>query len=593
MNNRLKLLKENMAYKGYDAFLVPKSDMFSGEEVPISQERLKYISNFSGSAGFGIISSNPNVKSAVFSDGRYQLQLKKEINQKDFNIFEGAIREIGIFLKKNQENLKNIAIDPWLFTLKQYIILKNILETTKVKLNFHEINLIDEIWFDKKLETQKDIYKLSNKHSGLNSSVKIKQLMQNIDANGGDYYILFSPTGLAWLLNIRGYDLKHTPISRSFCIVSKIGEVFIFSDNKSFKRVLHRYSNLFFYNLNELPLFYKSIENKTFLFDEEVLPIKIYNNLKLKKLSLKKIKCPVENLKSIKNSQELKGMKVAHLKDGLAFIKLLLWFDKNVSSKILTETIVANKLFEIRSLEKTFVCNSFSTISAFNDNGAIIHYKASKSSDKKIDGNGLYLIDTGGQYLEGTTDTTRTILVGKASSQMIEDYTFVIKGHIALSQAIFPYGTKGRELDPLARKALWSKGKDYAHGTGHGVGCFLSVHEGPISISKNSDCLIKSGMVISNEPGFYKNGKYGIRIENLEIVKKKHFKNNKESYLCLDNITRVPIELNLINKEELTKSEILWINNYHDKVYKDLFVLVESNNIELLSFLKYKTKHIV
>ena len=592
MSNRLKLLKENMVIKGFDAFLVPRGDMFSGEEVPKNEERLKYISKFSGSAGYGIISSNQKVKSAIFSDGRYQLQMKKEIDKNDFDIFEGGIKEISIFLKKNEENLNNIAIDPWLLTLRQYYILKNTLETTQINFNFIETNLIDEVWIDKNFEIQKDIFKLSIKNTGINSSVKINQLIKKIEGEGGDYYILFRPTGLAWLLNIRGKDLKHTPISRSFCIVSKNGEVFIFSNNESFKRILNKKSKFYFYRFNELSSFIKSIKNKIFLIDEEVLPMKIYSDLKSKKLNLKKIECPVEKFKAIKNSKELNGIRIAHLKDGLAFIKLLLWFDKNVASEKLSEIIVANKLLEIRSLEKTFVCESFSTISAFNDNGAIIHYKASKLSDKKIVADGLYLLDTGGQYIEGTTDTTRTILVGKANSQMIEDYTLVLKGHIALAQAVFPEGTQGRELDTLARTALWSKGKDYAHGTGHGVGCFLSVHEGPISISKNSDCEIKSGMVISNEPGYYKNGKYGIRIENLEIVSKKYFKNNKVNFLCLENVTRVPIELNLIDKEKLSEDEISWINNYHDKVYKDLCQLVDSSNIELLNFLKLKTLYI-
>jgi len=581
-----------MVTKGFDAFLVPRGDMFSGEEVPKSEERLKYIANFSGSAGYGIISSNPKVKSAIFSDGRYQLQMKKEIDKNDFDIFEGGIQEISIFIKKNEKNLNNIAVDPWLITLRQYLILENALETTQVNLNFIEINLIDEVWVDKIFEIQKNIFKLPIKNTGINSSRKINQLIKNIEVEGGDYYILFRPTGLAWLLNIRGKDLKHTPISRSFCIISKNGDVFIFSDNKSFKTVLYKENKIYFYKFKELSSFLKSIKNKSFLIDEEVLPIKIYNNLKSNNLNIKKIKCPVEHFKSIKNLKELNGIRIAHLKDGLALIKLLLWFDKNVASKTLSEIIVANKLLEIRSLEKTFVCESFTTISAFNDNGAIIHYKASKSSDKKIIANGLYLLDTGGQYIEGTTDTTRTILVGNANSQMIEDYTLVLKGHIALSQAVFPEGTKGRELDPLARKSLWSKGKDYAHGTGHGVGCFLSVHEGPISISKNSDSIIKSGMVISNEPGYYKNGEYGIRIENLEIVSKKYFKDNKEIYLCLENITRVPIELDLIDKEKLSEDEISWINNYHDKVYKDLSQLVDNKNLELLTFLKIKTLHI-
>ena len=592
MSNRLQSLKEIMLSKGFDAFLVPRGDMFSGEEVPNSEERLKYISKFTGSAGYGLISSNPEVKSVIFSDGRYQLQMKKEIDQNDFDICEGGIKEVGFFLKKYEGKLNKIGIDPWLITLKQINILNNILKTTKVKLSFVKKNFIDEIWLNKHYENKKDIYKLSIKNTGLNASVKINHLIKNIKVHSGDYYILFRPTGLAWLLNIRGKDLKYTPISRSFCIVSKNREVFIFSNNESFKKVLNKNDKHYFYNFSELSSFIKSIKNKTFLVDEEVLPMQIYIDLKSKNLNIKKIICPVENSKSIKNDSELNGIKVAHLKDGLAFIKLLLWFEKNLNSKKLTEINVAKKLLDIRSSEKTFVCESFATISAFNDNGAIIHYKATEISNKRIFGNGLYLIDTGGQYIEGTTDTTRTILVGKANRQMIEDYTLVLKGHIALSNAIFPNGTIGSELDSFARKALWSKGKDYAHGTGHGVGCFLGVHEGPVSISKNSVSIIKPGIVISNEPGFYKNGEYGIRIENLEIVTKKYFKNNKDTYLYLENITRVPIDINLIDKVKLSKREIIWINHYHDKVYKDLFNLVETSDLELLAFLKAKTNHI-
>ena len=592
LSNRIKILKEIMITQGFDAFLIPRGDMFSGEEVPESEERLKYISKFSGSAGYGIISSNPNVKSVIFSDGRYQLQMKKEIDITEFDIYEGGIAEIGLFLNKNKENIINIAIDPWLITLKQYDILKNILEKNNFNLHLIAKNLIDEIWIDKKIEIQQDIFKLPIKNTGKKSSVKIHELIKSIEEHRGDYYILFRPTGLAWLLNIRGKDLKHTPISRSFCIVSKNGEIFIFSNNKSFKTIINKDSKIYLYKLNEFFSFLKLIKNKVFLLDDEVLPIKIYEDIKSKKQVLKKIECPIEKYKAIKNTKELNGFKIAHLKDGLAFIKLLLWFDKNVRSNTLSEIMVANKLLELRSLEKTFVCESFSTISAFNDNGAIIHYKASKVSDKKIIGDGLYLLDTGGQYLEGTTDTTRTILVGKSNSQMILDYTLVLKGHIALAQAIFPEGTKGRELDSLARKSLWSEGKDYAHGTGHGVGCFLSVHEGPVSISKNSDCIIKSGMVISNEPGYYKSGAYGIRIENLEVVSKKYFKNNKDSYLYFENLTRVPIEINLINKQIMSKDEICWINSYHDKVYKELRNLIDSNDTELLNFLKFKTTHI-
>jgi len=315
----------------------------------------------------------------------------------------------------------------------------------------------------------------------------------------------------------------------------------------------------------------------------------VFNFLEKNELKSQYISCPVDQFKTKKNVYELKGFKNAHLKDGLAILNLLFWFEKNVYLKNLTEDEVSKKLLEIRSLEKTFLCESFSTISAFGDNGAIIHYKVDKSSNKKIDRDGLYLIDTGAHYLNGTTDTTRTLLVGQAETEMIENYTLVLKGHIAIASAIFPENTKGRDIDALARIALWKKGKDYAHGTGHGVGSVLSVHEGPISISKTSECFIENGMVISNEPGYYKNGKYGIRIENLEFVSKHYINNSKEKFFHFENLTRVPLETKLINKTMLTKFEIDWVNQYHQKVFKDLIKLIETDNLELLNFLKRKT----
>jgi Xaa-Pro aminopeptidase len=592
LKKRLKLLQNEMIKNQIDCYFVPRVDMFSGEEVPQNEERLKYISGFSGSAGFGIVSSNPDIKSAIFSDGRYKLQIKKEINQKDFDTFEGNVKEIGIFLNKNQDKFENIGIDPCLLTLKQYFSLKKSLEKTKINIKFIQSNLIDEIWHDKPNFQVEDIFTLPIKKTGKSRQKKIQDLAQKIDSLGGDYFILFRPTGNAWLLNIRGRDLDHTPVSRSYSVISKQGNIRIFTNNMSFNTIFKNVPSIKIYDFNQFLPFIESIKNKVFLIDEDVLPIKIYEDLKSNKLLTKIIECPVEKAKSIKNFQELNGMKRAHLKDGLAFIKLLYWFEQNVNLKKLNEISVAKKLFEFRSLEKTFVCESFSTISGFAKNGAVIHYKANKITNKTIDKDGLYLLDTGGQYLEGTTDTTRTLLVGKPSNDMIEDYTLVLKGHIAISQSVFPEGTRGRELDTLARASLWLRGKDYAHGTGHGVGCFLSVHEGPISISKHTDCIIKKGMVISNEPGYYRKGKYGIRIENLEIVTKKYFKNNNKKFLCFENITRVPIETTLINQDMLTQSEINWINDYHYKVYSDLSKLIISSDTILLDFLKLKTKKI-
>ena len=588
LSRELELLIYKMRQKKYDALLVPREDMFSGEEVPKSEERLKYITNFTGSAGFAIIVSNKNLKSAIFSDGRYQLQLKKQVDTKFFDVFNGGINEIGNFLKDNEKYLKIIAFDPWLLTSIKHETLSKILKSTPLILKATEKNLIDEIWKKRPTETQKSIFQLPLKRTGENFLSKINRLKKIITNIGGDYYVLFNPAGLSWLLNIRCRDLKYTPVSRSFCIISSKGEVFIFSDNSTFEIITKNHSKIHLLHINELTSFLKKLKNKNFLIDPVFLPLQIKHLILNMGLNIHNISCPIEEFKSVKNLNELNGFKVSHLKDGLAFLKLFFWLEKNLSSQDLTEITVSKKLYELRSLEETFICESFATISAFKDNGAIIHYKADKSTDKKIDKDGLYLIDSGAHYLEGTTDTTRTIKIGKVSEEMIKNYTLVLKGHIAIATAIFPKNTKGREIDTLARKALWSEGKDYAHGTGHGVGCLLSVHEGPISISKHSKCDIKQGMVISNEPGYYKNGEYGIRIENLEVVSKKHLKNN-ENFLYFENLTRVPFELDLINKEILTIDEINWINLYHEKVYRELASLINPNDRELLDYLKIKT----
>ena len=588
LSSELELLIYNMRQKKYDALLVPREDMFSGEEVPKSEERLKYITNFTGSAGFAIIVSNENLKSAIFSDGRYQLQLKKQVDTKFFDVFNGGINEIGNFLKDNEKYLKIIAFDPWLLTSIKYETLSKILKSTPLILKATEKNLIDEIWKKRPTETQKSIFQLPIKRTGENFLSKINRLKKVITNIGGDYYVLFNPAGLSWLLNIRCRDLEYTPVSRSFCIISSEGEVFIFSDNSTFEIITKNHSKIHLLQINELTSFLKKLKNKNFLIDPVFLPLQIKYLILNMRLNIQTISCPIEEFKSIKNSNELNGFKVSHLKDGLAFLKLFFWLEKNLSSQHLTEITISKKLYEFRSLEETFICESFATISAFKDNGAIIHYKADKSSDKKIDKDGLYLIDSGAHYSEGTTDTTRTIKIGKVSEEMINNYTLVLKGHIAIATAIFPKNTKGREIDSLARKALWSEGKDYAHGTGHGVGCLLSVHEGPISISKHSKCDIKQGMVISNEPGYYKNGEYGIRIENLEVVSKKYLKNS-ENFLYFENLTRVPFELELINKEILTIDEINWINLYHEKVYRELANLITPDDRELLDYLKIKT----
>ena len=588
MEKNINLLLNKIKSLNLDAFFVPKADMFSGEEVPPEEERLKFISNFTGSAGCALISSKSNLKSAIFSDGRYQLQMKNEVDTKYFDLFNGGFIEASNFLTKNSHILKKIGIDPWLITVDQYSYFKDINDN----LIFLEKNLIDQIWLDKPNQKQSEKFELDIKYAGEDRYSKIERLTKVIKDNKFDFYILFNPMGVCWLLNIRAMDLKNTPVLRSFCIISKLGEVFVFTKNKIKKSFLSTSKNIYFNDFKELPSFLKKHSNCKILFDPRVLPLKIYDLINKNQIKYRKITCPVDKFKTIKNLNELRGFKSAHLKDGLALLKLLFWFEKNISSKQLNEISISEKLLEIRSSDQTFICESFSTISAFGSSGAIIHYKASKFSNKTINKDGLYLIDTGAHYLDGTTDVTRTLLVGKADEDMINNYTLVLKGHIAIASAIFPKNTKGRELDSLARVALWFEGKDYAHGTGHGVGFVLSVHEGPISISKSSQKIIEPGMIISNEPGYYKDNHYGIRIENLELVSEKTIKGSNTNFLCFENLTRVPFETKLIDKSKLTNFEIDWVNNYHKKVYEDLSKLINKEDRDLIEFLKIKTEEI-
>jgi len=588
LEKNINLLLNKIKSLNLDAFFVPKADMFSGEEVPPEEERLKFISNFTGSAGCALISSKSNLKSAIFSDGRYQLQMKNEVDTKYFDLFNGGFIEASNFLTKNSHILKKIGIDPWLITVDQYSYFKDINDN----LIFLEKNLIDQIWLDKPNQKQSEKFELDIKYAGENRYSKIERLTKVIKDNKFDFYILFNPMGVCWLLNIRAMDLKNTPVLRSFCIISKLGEVFVFTKNKIKESFLSTSKNIYFNDFKELPSFLKKHSNCKILFDPRVLPLKIYDLINKNQIKYRKITCPVDKFKTIKNLNELRGFKSAHLKDGLALLKLLFWFEKNISSKQLNEISISEKLLEIRSSDQTFICESFSTISAFGSSGAIIHYKASKLSNKTLNKDGLYLIDTGAHYLDGTTDVTRTLLVGTAEEDMINNYTLVLKGHIAIASAIFPKNTKGRELDSLARVALWSEGKDYAHGTGHGVGFVLSVHEGPISISKSSQKIIEPGMIISNEPGYYKDNHYGIRIENLELVSKKTIKGSNTNFLCFENLTRVPFETKLIDKSKLTNFEIDWVNNYHKKVYEDLSKLINKEDRDLIEFLKIKTEEI-
>jgi len=551
MNRVIKLRKSLKVHK-LDGYLVPKNDEYFNEYVSKSSDRLKFISNFSGSAGFAIILKNKNY---LFVDGRYTIQARIQ-SGKNFKIITIPQKFPRDVLKTNKK-LK-IGFDPKLHSEKQLNFLFNIKNIVLKPINK---NLIDIIWSKKPKDLIKPFFFLSKKDSGQNSQEKILKVKNVLLKNKVDYLLITAPENVAWVLNIRGYDSAFSPIPNSRLLINSKGEMDLFSQLekvKKIKKIFHK--RIQFHDENKIEKKLNNICKNNVWLDSLSCSIHYKNLLKNKNKIVEKID-PIYFLKSIKNSTEIKNMKKSHMIDGVALTKFLFWLKKNFGSKKITEISAQEKLEAFRKMNKTYKFPSFSTISGAGPNSAIIHYKASIKSNRTLKKGDLYLVDSGGQYSFGTTDVTRTISLKNNSNLIKEIYTRVLKGHIAVSNYKIKKNTKGSNIDQNARKFLKKVSLDYPHGTGHGVGYFLNVHEGPQSLSKNNKVNLRSGMIISNEPGYYKEGYFGIRIENLIYIKKNRF----------EELTMAPIEKDLIKKKMLNKKEIGWLNKYHSKVKKNLF----------------------
>ena len=551
MNRVIKLRKSLKVHK-LDGYLVPKNDEYFNEYVSKSSDRLKFISNFSGSAGFAIILKNKNY---LFVDGRYTIQARIQ-SGKNFKIITIPQKFPRDVLKTNKK-LK-IGFDPKLHSEKQLNFLFNIKNIVLKPINK---NLIDIIWSKKPKDLIKPFFFLSKKDSGQNSQEKILKVKNVLLKNKVDYLLITAPENVAWVLNIRGYDSAFSPIPNSRLLINSKGEMDLFSQLekvKKIKKIFHK--RIQFHDENKIEKKLNNICKNNVWLDSLSCSIHYKNLLKNKNKIVEKID-PIYFLKSIKNSTEIKNMKKSHMIDGVALTKFLFWLKKNFGSKKITEISAQEKLEAFRKMNKTYKFPSFSTISGTGPNSAIIHYKASIKSNRTLKKGDLYLVDSGGQYSFGTTDVTRTISLKNNSNLIKEIYTRVLKGHIAVSNYKIKKNTKGSNIDQNARKFLKKVSLDYPHGTGHGVGYFLNVHEGPQSLSKNNKVNLRSGMIISNEPGYYKEGYFGIRIENLIYIKKNRF----------EELTMAPIEKDLIKKKMLNKKEISWLNKYHSKVKKNLF----------------------
>ncbi len=548
MRQYIKLLRKKFKKYKIDGYVIPKNDDYFTEYSKIN--RLKIISNFSGSAGLAIILKHKNY---LFTDGRYTIQSHAE-SGKNFKIY-GFEKLINCNLFKNL----TLGIDPKLFTnsqIKNYFLKNNTIK-------YINENLIDKIK-KQKVNANIPFFSLNKNIVGESASSKINKISKYLKKNKSDYIFISAPENVAWILNIRGGDGPNSPVPNSRLIISKTKKILLISNMEKCKKLINNKTIKLnqFLDIKELPNKLFKLKGKKFIIDDKSCSI-FYENLINSKYKIVSREDPSYYLKAIKNKAEIDNMINAHILDGVALTKFIYWI-KEINKNKITEVEAAKKLERFRKMNKNFLYPSFDTIAGSGKNGAIVHYRAKKENCRIINKKDIFLCDSGGQYKYGTTDVTRTICFTNQNQNIKNIFTKVLKGHIAVSTTNINKDNTGKKIDKRARKFLRESNLDYAHGTGHGVGFFLNVHEGPQSITKINKVKIKEGMILSNEPGYYKENNFGIRIENLVYVTKK---SNK---LTFKNLTMVPIEKDLINFNLLTTSEKDYLFKYHLEVYKKI-----------------------
>jgi Xaa-Pro aminopeptidase len=548
MNKKIKILREKFKYYDIDGYIVPKNDDYFTEYSKIN--RLKIISNFSGSAGLAVILKKKNY---LFTDGRYTIQSQIE-SGKNFKIisYEKII---------NCDLFKGLilGVDPKLITYDQ--AKKFFLKKNKVK--FIDNNLIDKIE-SQKIKGNFPFFTLNKNIVGESHVSKINKISKLLRKNKSDYLFISAPENVAWILNIRGGDGPNSPVPNCRLIISKNKKIYLISNKEKSKNLIKEKiikSNELIY-IKDFPKKILQLRGNNFIVDNKSCSIYFEDIIK-SKFNIIKREDPIYLLKAIKNKTEIKNMIDVHIIDGAALTKFIYWI-KNVNKKKISEVQAQNKLEKFRKMNKNYLYPSFDTIAGSGKNGAIVHYRAKKENCRIIGKKDIFLCDSGGQYKYGTTDVTRTICFSKPKTNIKDIFTKVLKGHIAVANTNLKKDNIGSKIDKRARKFLRESNLDYSHGTGHGVGFFLNVHEGPQSISKTNKVKIKEGMILSNEPGFYKKDNFGIRIENLVFVKKIRKK------IFFENLTLAPIEKELINQKLLSSAEKTYLFKYHMNVYSKI-----------------------
>jgi Xaa-Pro aminopeptidase len=578
--SRVALLREELKSRGLDGFIVPRADEHQGEYVPMCGQRLAWLTGFTGSAGMAIVLRD---RAALFVDGRYTLQAAAQVDGELFEIRHLIDEPPPRWLAGALEKGKFVGYDPWLHTPQEVERLQAGAARAGAGLKPVE-NPVDKIWPGRPPAPLAPVVPHPDRFAGESADAKRSRIGQALAEEGVAAAVLTAPESIAWLLNIRGADVPHTPLPLSFAILRQDGSVTLFIDRRKLARGLDRHlgNNVVIETPERLGAALEALaqESRTTGAGVQVDPATaaswVFDRLQKAGGNIHRAADPCLLPKACKNPVELDGTRAAHRRDGAAVTRFLAWLATEAPKGQLREIAASDRLEAFRREGQYFRDLSFPTISGAGSNGAIVHYRATPETEKVLEQGSLFLLDSGAQYLDGTTDITRTVAIGTPTDEMRENFTRVLKGHIALATARFPKGTTGAQLDALARRALWQKGLDYDHGTGHGVGSYLGVHEGPQRISKapNAQPLLP-GMIVSNEPGYYKTGAYGIRIENLVAVQPVAESGGERDMLCFETLTLAPIDRTLVMRELLEADELAWLNAYHARVREVLTPLVD------------------
>lgn len=573
---RLDALRALMAERGYDAFLVPRADESLGEYIPTHNERLRWLTGFTGSAGVAVVLADA---AAIFVDGRYTVQVRQQVDTRQFAVHH-LVEEPHIrWLAGQLPEGATVACDPRLHTLQWYRTSAAQLEAAGMRLAADSDNLVDRVWEDRPAPEIGMALLLAEQYSGESSASKRARIAAEVAAAGARAALVFAPDAVSWLLNVRGTDVPNLPVLQGFALLRADGEMTLFTDPRRLPEGFAAHVGKGVRAVDEE----RFGEHAAALAGSKVLAdpnqANAWTQLALQEAGAALLAAtdPVLIPKACKNAREVAGARRAHLRDAVAMARFLAWLDAEVEAGCLhDEAELADQLYAYRAAGEHFHGSSFETISAAAGNAAMCHYNHENAPQPgRLVMNSVYLVDSGAQYTDGTTDITRTVAIGDPGPEVRRLFTLVLKGHIALDRARFPRGTTGTHLDAIARQFLWQAGFDYDHGTGHGVGAFLSVHEGPQRIARGwSDTALRPGMILSNEPGYYRDGAFGIRCENLVVV--REVEDELETpMLCFDALTLAPFDRRLLCPELLDVHERQWLDSYHQRVMDTVGPLLE------------------